>query len=313
VSQLHTSGYGETGVYGSPTNAQTDFWNASTAPENVWVAKTGTNSLTAPTATIWGLSPLVDGRWAVNSRIRQYLGNHTVKWGSLSVAIDHDIEDAPVVSGIWSKTHTFSFTSFDCGVATFPNAMEGVTSTGQIGEVVGYYEDAGGSYHGFSYSGGPWTSIDYSGAMRTLATGINSAGQIVGMYMDQSCLWHGFLNGGAAINYPGALNTYATGINDDSQVIGYYEDTAGNFHGFLQNAGKFYSFDYVGAVGLTTARGINGIAQVVGWYWPSSTGSPQGYTSQMFTSQVTPPVWTAGSFAPVTYPGSSIVYAMSNE
>ena len=206
MSQLHTSGYGETGVYGSPTNAQTDFWNASTAPENVWVAKTGTNSLTAPTATIWGLSPLVDGRWAVNSRIRQYLGNHTVKWGSLSVAIDHDIEDAPVVSGIWSKTHTFSFTSFDCGVATFPNAMEGVTSTGQIGEVVGYYEDAGGSYHGFSYSGGPWTSIDYSGAMRTLATGINSAGQIVGMYMDQSCLWHGFLNGGAAINYPGALN-----------------------------------------------------------------------------------------------------------
>jgi probable HAF family extracellular repeat protein len=305
ISEVQNKGY-LGGVYGAPADAANWKANLAVLPEDVWIAKYDNR------VTIWGLQHgLTDSMWNINQRIHQYRGTHSETWGSLKLPkIDNDIEDAGIVGGKWAKTHTFSFTSFDCGVATFPGAIGGVTSSGQVGEVVGYYEDAGGGYHGFSYSGGPCTSIDYSGAMRTLATGINSAGQIVGMYMDQSSLWHGFLNGGAVINYPGALNTYATGINDDGQVIGYYEDTAGNFHGFLQSAGKFYSFDYVGAVGLTTVRGINGITQAVGWYWPSLTGSPQGFGAQLTPSQGPPLEWTAGSFGSISYPGSSIVYAM---
>jgi photosystem II stability/assembly factor-like uncharacterized protein len=294
VSQLHTLGYAETGVYGSPTNAQTDFWNSPNVPENVWVAKTGTNSLSSPTVTIWGLPPLVDSHWAVNSRIRQYLGNHTVKWGTVSLAIDHDIENAQVVRGIWAKTRTYSFTSFDCGYGTYPNAIGGITQTGQVGEIVGYYDDGVGGYHGFSYSGGGCTLIDYPGATRTLAMGVNNAGQIVGVYADQSSRYHGFLNGGAAIDYPGAASTYASGINDDGQVTGYYEPgSGGDFHGFLQSAGQFYSFDNLSG-GSTIARAINGITEVVG---------PD------FTSQLTPPQWIAGSFASLSYPGAEYTYA----
>jgi len=302
ISEIQNKGY-LAGVYGSPADAANWNVNLAALPQDVWIAKQDNR------VTIWGLLyGLTDSMWSINQRIHQYRGTHSETWGGVQFArIDNDIEDAGIIGGTWAKTNTFSLTSFDCGIATLPNAIGGITQSGQVGDVVGSYEDAGGNYHGFSYFGGTGClTIDFPSAVRTLVTGVNSAGQIVGQYMDSSSLWHGFLNGGASIDYPQALNTYVSGINDDGQVIGYYEDTAGNFHGFLQNAGQFFSFDYQGAVGLTTVRSINGIAQATGWYWPS----PSSFYPQGFTLQLTPPLWTAGSFTSLSYPGASITYAM---
>src|SRR5207244_6442987 len=55
----------------------------------------------------------------------------------------------------------------------------GINDSGQI---VGYYEDAGGTWHGFLLDQGSYTTLDVPGSERTYATGINASGQIVGWY-----------------------------------------------------------------------------------------------------------------------------------
>src|SRR5712691_7403501 len=96
-------------------------------------------------------------------------------------------------------------------------------------------------YHGFLYSGGVYTTLDYpletNGA--TLATGINDAGQIVGYYaVDGSSNWHSFLYSGGkytTLDDPLATDgTFANGINGTAQIVGIYV-SAGSNHGFLAN------------------------------------------------------------------------------
>lgn len=92
------------------------------------------------------------------------------------------------------------------------------------GQIVGYYYDNAGNAHGFLYSSGTYTTLDYPDGGFTTANGINDAGQIVGNY-----------NGGIFI-YSGGTYTavdissgyVAHGINNKGQIVGYY----GN-HGFL--------------------------------------------------------------------------------
>jgi hypothetical protein len=66
-------------------------------------------------------------------------------------------------------------------------------------------------------------AIDYPGATRTSADGINDSGQIVGSYFDNSTT-HSFLKDGAnymPVDYPGATYTLTTGINDRGEIVGY--------------------------------------------------------------------------------------------
>ena len=51
----------------------------------------------------------------------------------------------------------------------------------------------------------------------------------------------------AAVDYPGAVRTFALGINPAGEIVGAYDDALGNEHGFLLRAGTFTSFDYPGA------------------------------------------------------------------
>lgn len=126
-----------------------------------------------------------------------------------------------------------------------------------------------GVYHGFSYDGITFTTIDFPGATGTVAYGVNNAGSIVGFYGDLASHVHAFLNQGGALgtytsfDYPGATITTATGINDDNQISGYYTDSLGTYHGFLDQAGNFTNIDYPGATG-TDMHGINGDAQIAG-------------------------------------------------
>src|SRR5262249_15364292 len=73
-------------------------------------------------------------------------------------------------------------------------AANGINDAGQI---VGYYENAGGN-HGFLSSGGTYTSLDDPLATQgTHAFGINDAGQIVGSY-GTATGEHGFIYSGNA-------------------------------------------------------------------------------------------------------------------
>jgi len=99
---------------------------------------------------------------------------------------------------------------------------KGVNDSGQV---VGYYSDAGGRFHGFLYSGGNYTTIDV-GARGTFLNGINDAGQIVGTYVDSLGQNHGFVGSFQPNPAPSGGTTAAMvlrGANSSPAVAGQYE------------------------------------------------------------------------------------------
>jgi len=268
VGEVQSNGY-IAAVYGNPSPAQSwyiggaGYSAVSPSPTDVWIAKYD-NRL-----TIWGLTGLDDGAWPTDQRMHQYLGNQAPSptWGGVSLTvIDNDIDDADVVGGNGAKSYSFSYTLIDYpGIvgSTYPYGIN------NMGQTVGFYADSMGVYHGFSYDGITFTTIDFPGATGTVAYGVNNAGSIVGFYGDLASHVHAFLNQGGALgtytsfDYPGATITTATGINDDNQISGYYTDSLGTYHGFLDQAGNFTNIDYPGATG-TDMHGINGDAQIAG-------------------------------------------------
>jgi hypothetical protein len=62
-------------------------------------------------------------------------------------------------------------------------------------DVIGTFFDAAGTGHGFLFSKGNYTSIDYpeAGVLFTEVTGINPGGVIVGAFVDSSFTFHGFI------------------------------------------------------------------------------------------------------------------------
>ena len=83
-------------------------------------------------------------------------------------------------------------------------------------QIVGSYTDSSGVSHGFSYSGGIYTSLDAPWGKNTAVQGINDMGVMVGTYVDGGGVNHGFrisLNG---VYYPvdhplGSKGTIAIG------------------------------------------------------------------------------------------------------
>src|SRR5215472_9002633 len=69
-----------------------------------------------------------------------------------------------------------------------------------------------------------FTSIDFPGAARTQAHGINPRGDIVGEYVSAG-LTHGFLLSGGqftTIDFPGATLTAPNDINARGDIVGFY-------------------------------------------------------------------------------------------
>lgn len=128
---------------------------------------------------------------------------------------------------------------------------------------------AGRNGDGMVTDGQDLTMIDYPGATRTVAYGINNSGDIVGNYVS-SGVTHGFLLSAGKftqIDYPGAASTSPYGINSKGDIVGGYNDTAGHSHGFLLSKGKFTQVDYPGVD--TTPEGINSAGDIVGMIIPA--------------------------------------------
>src|SRR6266540_4169157 len=73
------------------------------------------------------------------------------------------------------------FTTIECGAFTEPRGIN------DRGDIVGRLEN-----HGFLFSKGKCTTIDFPGASFSSAFGVNNAGQVVGFYSDATGR-HGFL------------------------------------------------------------------------------------------------------------------------
>src|SRR5919204_3508802 len=179
----------------------------------------------------------------------------------------------------------FAYTTLDD-----PAAVNGTFATGvnAAGQVVGSYNDAGNTAHGFIYAGGGYANFndpDAGNGGDTLADGINNLGQIVGTYINFP-QEHGYIkigNGYPFIVYPLNVNfvTEAHGINSIGEVVGEYVDNAGNSHGFvyLRDLNVFATFAPSDATFPNTA--LNGINEngtlMVGEH--GGAGVPEGFLS----------------------------------
>jgi probable HAF family extracellular repeat protein len=96
------------------------------------------------------------------------------------------------------------------------------------GQIVGLYFDAAGAVHGFLFSNGQYSSIDFPGAVATEALAINNwdVPAIAGDYTDSSGKVHGFVLVGKLylpVNAGFAANLSVRGINDFAQMTGAYD------------------------------------------------------------------------------------------
>src|SRR5262245_28587878 len=140
-----------------------------------------------------------------------------------------------------SSAATFTFTPIDVPGAT-STEVDGINAAGQL---VGVYEDSGGTDHGFVLDRGTFTTIDVPGATFTEVIGINGRRQLSGLYGTASTQ-HGLLFADGVfttIDPPGSTFTQATGINAAGQIVGRYLNGIGSYHGFVLDKGSFTSFD----------------------------------------------------------------------
>ena len=145
------------------------------------------------------------------------------------------------------------------------------------GQVVGYYRDSSGKFHGFFWDAGLFRTIDvpFPEATGTVANGMNNVGQIVGFYDDNMGRGHGFLydrGNFTSFDFPGSRLTSLTDINDDGQIVGDYlaDDVA---QSFLFENGRFTTINvpFPDAV-FTGVSGINNRGHIVGRYLKNNPG-----------------------------------------
>jgi 6-phosphogluconolactonase len=127
--------------------------------------------------------------------------------------------DAGITSPIG---HGFVCSKGNCSSYDVPLTGATLTQVDDInadGQMVGAYIDGTGGVHGFLASGTSFTSLDFPGAMNTLAWGINSAGQIVGNFHNVDGSLHGFLAQPTSVGKP--EYAYSANLN---QITGFNVD-----------------------------------------------------------------------------------------
>jgi probable HAF family extracellular repeat protein len=127
-----------------------------------------------------------------------------------------------------------------------PNATPSQTAAQSIdarGRIVGYYVDPLGIYHGYIFTDGEYSTIDFPGAaVGSTANDINSHGQISGQYFDGPGGNQGYVLVDGKFNtiiFPNAAVTAPQGINDQGQLAGRYKTIVGGpTHAFIATPKK---------------------------------------------------------------------------
>ena len=300
------SGY-SAGVYANSGPITSDISQVSPAPSAIWITKTPPKTKPTPQVTIWnlGVSEGANGSpslWPNSQRMHQFLLNQSNTFGTApSLNIDPDIDNGPVVNAnAFVKTYTYGTpANIDCGgaIATFPigiNDMHNgafINGPGQMGTVVGWYEDANFATHGFQNAGSGCTEVIFSGAYpgSIQPTAINNLGQIAGTFTDSAGKGHGFLlspgKSPVQIDYPNANQIYIYGVNDAGQVVGYaYSPDTYYFQTFMYYGGTTYPLGSSGNFVYTLGLGINGDATITGSYYFEPD-------TEAFTVSAIPPAW----------------------
>jgi probable HAF family extracellular repeat protein len=175
------------------------------------------------------------------------------------------------------------------------------------GEVVGTYDDSGGTEHGFLYDNGAFTTLDVPGAVSRYGIGvaaINDRGEVVGSYFTSSGE-HGFIYDDGTyttLNAPGApgdVFTFAEAINDRGEVAGGYLIDLEQGGSFIYENGALttLNLNIPGHPTSTSFNGINDSGEVVGNAQYIHIGPPQGFLYDNGTITMLDPPGATSSFA----------------
>ena len=176
-----------------------------------------------------------------------------------------------LAAGVSAQTSTA--VAYQYSALHYPGSFENTTYAYGINNsnvIVGsYYTDTPSTTHGFKYSSGKYTTIDFPGAGITVATAIADTGDVVGWYQVSSSSYSkGFLlHDGkfTTINYPGASSTMLAGINTVGTIVGNHDSN----YGFVYKNGTFTDYNAPSRAGLptyfTSLNGINNPGIFVGW------------------------------------------------
>jgi probable HAF family extracellular repeat protein len=126
-----------------------------------------------------------------------------------------DINDKGQVSGFFATAggdDGFLLSAGKLTTLSFPGAtVTEASGLNNLGQVVGFYNDAMGNPHGFIYSGGVFTALNDPGATQTTVNGINNFGQIVGFALEPNGNTVGFVGSPLVVPEPSLLSLLALG------------------------------------------------------------------------------------------------------
>lgn len=153
---------------------------------------------------------------------------------------------------------------------------------------VGFYNDAKGNSHGYTYSiiGGRFHTVSIRGAVSVTATAINNNGDVAGFSANAAGTTNGFLRTARGrvftLAVPGASMTQPLGVNDFREVVGVYTVGTGDnavSHGFTWTPLKgFKTVDDPQGAGTTTINGVNDFGFIVGFY-VDGAGNTDGFVA----------------------------------
>jgi probable HAF family extracellular repeat protein len=200
------------------------------------------------------------------------------------------INNADRTVGFWADANgdNFGFVDHD---GTFtdvvdPNAPKSAPGAPTVQQLlgindkdvaVGFYTDANGNNHGFTYDvkSGSFDAFAIAGFDSTTTTAINNKGDLAG-FVTVNGNDVAFLQDGKTLDWlsgpKGAVSVQALGVNNEDQVVGSFTDGNGATHGFLWDKGSnsYTTIDdpngVKGKTAMTVVNGINDKGQLVGFY-----------------------------------------------
>ncbi|MBV9250382.1 MAG: hypothetical protein JO227_14200 [Acetobacteraceae bacterium] len=154
-------------------------------------------------------------------------------------------------------------------------------------KAVGFYTDASGNNHGFTYDikSGSFDAVNVAGFTSVTATAINNEGDVAG-FVQNGATTEGFVLDKGHVTLlmgpQGASNVQALGINNEHEVVGSFVGADGNTHGFLYDMEKhqYTTVDDPNAHGQTVVNGLNDKGQLTGFYMDAA-GNTDGMLVQV--------------------------------
>jgi len=205
------------------------------------------------------------------------------------------INNAGLTTGFWSNTDFGTTPNTDANFAflreptgsnfTYISAIDAATASvpaisqalgiNNSNVVAGFYNDANGNAHGYTYSlsTGKYKSVNIGSAVSTALTGINDSGEVAGFFTRPDNHTFGFVqnaSGGVTTHFfvPGTTVTQLLGINNSGIAVGFYLDSNSIPHGLYYSAttGNWTVVNDPNGVNGTVVNGINNKNELVGFY-----------------------------------------------